>query len=68
MWIRDGLPEFVPPRFVDPLRRPRRKALPQTCGSAAATRACGMFAARAGVTRRAARVQRGRDLTTTGML
>jgi hypothetical protein len=26
--IRDGLPEFVPPRWIDPLRRPRRRALP----------------------------------------
>jgi 5-methylcytosine-specific restriction protein A len=30
--IRDGLPEFVPPRFIDPLQRPRRKALPQLAG------------------------------------
>lgn len=30
--IRDGLPEFVPPSFVDPLRTPRRKALPQLVG------------------------------------
>jgi Domain of unknown function (DUF222)/HNH endonuclease len=30
--IRDGLPEFIPPRFVDPLQRPRRKALPQLVG------------------------------------
>lgn len=26
--IRNGLPEFIPPRWVDPERRPRRKALP----------------------------------------
>jgi Domain of unknown function (DUF222)/HNH endonuclease len=26
--IRDGLPEFVPPAWIDPLRRPWRKALP----------------------------------------
>jgi len=26
--IRNGLPEFVPPEFIDPLRTPRRKALP----------------------------------------
>ena len=26
--IRDGLPEFVPPRWIDHQRRPRRKALP----------------------------------------
>jgi hypothetical protein len=26
--IRDGLPEFVPPAWVDPQRRPRRKPLP----------------------------------------
>jgi Domain of unknown function (DUF222)/HNH endonuclease len=30
--IRDGLPEFIPPRFVDPHQRPRRKALPQLVG------------------------------------
>jgi 5-methylcytosine-specific restriction protein A len=31
-WIvrmRDGLPEFIPPSFVDRRRTPRRKALPQ---------------------------------------
>jgi hypothetical protein len=33
--IRDGLPEFIPPSFVDPLRTPRRKALPQLVGVAA---------------------------------
>jgi Domain of unknown function (DUF222)/HNH endonuclease len=26
--IRDGLPEFIPPRWIDPDRRPRRRALP----------------------------------------
>ena len=26
--IRDGLPEFVPPRWIDPAQRPRRKPLP----------------------------------------
>jgi 5-methylcytosine-specific restriction protein A len=26
--IRDGLPEFIPPAWIDPQRRPRRKALP----------------------------------------
>ena len=26
--IRDGLPEFIPPAWIDPERRPRRKALP----------------------------------------
>jgi hypothetical protein len=30
--IRDGLPEFIPPRFVDPHRTPRRKALPHLAG------------------------------------
>ena len=30
--IRDGLPEFIPPRFVDPDRTPRRKALPHLAG------------------------------------
>jgi 5-methylcytosine-specific restriction protein A len=30
--IRDGLPEFLPPSFVDPLRTPRRTALPQLVG------------------------------------
>jgi HNH endonuclease len=30
--IRDGLPEFIPPRFVDPHQRPRQKALPQLVG------------------------------------
>jgi hypothetical protein len=27
-----GLPEFIPPRFVDPDRTPRRKALPHLAG------------------------------------
>jgi 5-methylcytosine-specific restriction protein A len=26
--IRDGLPEFVPPAWIDHERRPRRKPLP----------------------------------------
>jgi uncharacterized protein DUF222/HNH endonuclease len=26
--IRDGLPEFIPPRWIDPEQRPRRRALP----------------------------------------
>ena len=26
--IRDGLPEFIPPPWVDPQRRPRRKPAP----------------------------------------
>jgi 5-methylcytosine-specific restriction protein A len=26
--IRDGLPEFIPPAWIDPDQRPRRKALP----------------------------------------
>jgi 5-methylcytosine-specific restriction protein A len=30
--IRDGLPEFVPPKFIDPLQEPRRKALPHLIG------------------------------------
>jgi 5-methylcytosine-specific restriction protein A len=30
--IRDGLPEFVPPKWIDPLQTPRRKALPQLAG------------------------------------
>lgn len=30
--IRDGLPEFVPPTFIDPLQVPRRKALPHLIG------------------------------------
>ena len=25
--IRDGLPEFLPPRWIDPEQRPRRKLL-----------------------------------------
>ena len=31
--IRDGLPEFVPPKWIDPHQEPRRKALPQLVGS-----------------------------------
>jgi hypothetical protein len=30
--IRDGLPEFIPPRWVDPAQTPRRKALPHLTG------------------------------------
>jgi hypothetical protein len=26
--IRDGLPEFIPPAWIDPQRRPRRKPAP----------------------------------------
>ncbi|NMH95746.1 HNH endonuclease signature motif containing protein [Pseudonocardia acidicola] len=26
--IRDGLPEFIPPAWIDPNRTPRRRALP----------------------------------------
>ncbi|MGH3615304.1 MAG: HNH endonuclease signature motif containing protein [Pseudonocardia sp.] len=26
--IRDGLPEFIPPGWIDPERRPRRRPLP----------------------------------------
>jgi hypothetical protein len=26
--IRDGLPEFIPPAWIDPERRPRRRPLP----------------------------------------
>ena len=32
--IRDGLPEFIPPQWIDPLQKPRRKALPQLVGVA----------------------------------
>jgi hypothetical protein len=32
--IRDGLPEFVPPKWIDPSRTPRRRALPQLVGVA----------------------------------
>jgi 5-methylcytosine-specific restriction protein A len=31
--IRDGLPEFVPPRWIDPLQEPRRRALPHLVGA-----------------------------------
>jgi 5-methylcytosine-specific restriction protein A len=31
--IRDGLPEFVPPGWIDPERRPRRKPLPHLVAS-----------------------------------
>jgi hypothetical protein len=30
--IRDGLPEFIPPRWVDASQAPRRKALPHLVG------------------------------------
>ena len=30
--IRDGLPEFIPPRFIDMHQTPRRKALPHLVG------------------------------------
>ncbi|MDN5932989.1 MAG: HNH endonuclease, partial [Pseudonocardia sp.] len=30
--LRDGLPEFVPPRWIDPDQSPRRKALPHLVG------------------------------------
>jgi 5-methylcytosine-specific restriction protein A len=32
--IRDGLPEFVPPRWIDPEQRPRRRALPHLARAA----------------------------------
>ena len=28
--IRDGLPEFIPPQWIDPEQRPRRRALPHS--------------------------------------
>ena len=31
--IRDGLPEFVPPKWIDVHQRPRRKALPHLPGA-----------------------------------
>jgi 5-methylcytosine-specific restriction protein A len=30
--IRDGLPEFLPPRWIDPEQAPRRKPLPHLLG------------------------------------
>ena len=30
--IRDGLPEFIPPKWLDPKQTPRRKALPHLGG------------------------------------
>jgi hypothetical protein len=30
--IRDGLPEFIPPRWIDPEQRPKRRALPHLVG------------------------------------
>ena len=30
--IRDGLPEFIPPKWIDPQQTPRRKALPHLVG------------------------------------
>ena len=32
--IRDGLPEFIPPRWIDPDQRPRRRALPHLAATA----------------------------------
>ena len=32
--IRDGLPEFIPPAWMDAQRRPRRRALPHLSGVA----------------------------------
>jgi 5-methylcytosine-specific restriction protein A len=32
--IRDGLPEFIPPPWIDPEQRPRRRALPHLVGAA----------------------------------
>jgi 5-methylcytosine-specific restriction protein A len=32
--LRDGLPEFVPPGWIDPERRPRRRPLPHLLGVA----------------------------------
>jgi hypothetical protein len=32
--IREGLPEFVPPTWIDPDRIPRRKPLPHLLASA----------------------------------
>ena len=32
--IRDGLPEFIPPRWIDPQQRPRRRALAHLAGAA----------------------------------
>jgi Domain of unknown function (DUF222)/HNH endonuclease len=32
--IRDGLPEFIPPRWIDPDQRPRRRALPHLVATA----------------------------------
>jgi Domain of unknown function (DUF222)/HNH endonuclease len=32
--IRDGLPEFIPPPWIDPAQRPRRRALPHLAGAA----------------------------------
>jgi hypothetical protein len=31
--IRDGLPEFIPPPWIDPAQRPRRRALPHLVGA-----------------------------------
>jgi hypothetical protein len=30
--IRDGLPEFIPPQWIDRTQTPRRKALPHLTG------------------------------------
>jgi hypothetical protein len=35
--IRDGLPEFIPPPWIDPEQRPRRRALPHLVGASAAS-------------------------------
>ena len=35
--IRDGLPEFIPPPWIDPGQRPRRRALPHLVGASAAS-------------------------------
>jgi hypothetical protein len=32
--IRDGLPEFIPPPWIDPEQHPRRRALPHLAGAA----------------------------------
>ena len=31
--IRDGLPEFIPPRWIDPDQRPRQRGLPHLAGA-----------------------------------
>ena len=32
--IRDGLPEFIPPPWIDPEQHPGRRALPHLAGAA----------------------------------